>query len=255
MSVFNILDTRVKLVFVFLFTLLVFVIDKLTVAVCLLLFIIIIRLAAKIPFRRIKYLKNLTMLAVIIILLQMLFGPGDSYIVKPLFSPSLPLLGGTGSLKWEGLILGIVIVLRLSILIVLLPVFTETTPIYKISESLCIIGFNYRSAFIITSAFNLIHFFRDEALVIMDAQKLRTKQSFEKGSLFSKINAYAGIMVPLVLGAMRKAQVSSVAMDCRAFGVYKTRTWIEKPRIKKLDLLFIFGCIVFFVCFLIYNFI
>ena len=255
MSVFYKLDARVKQLFVLLFTLLVFLIDKLSVAVFLLLFIVIIRLASKIPFGRIKYFKNLTMLAVMIIILQMLFGPGNSYIVKPLFSPSFPLLGGIGSLKWEGLILGIVIVLRLSTLIIFLPIFTETTPAYKISESLCILGLNYRSAFIITSAFNFIPFFRDEALVIMDAQKLRGIHSFEKGSLFSKINAYAGIIVPLVLGAMRKAQVSSVAMDCRAFGVYKTRTWIDKPIIRKFDILFALGCIISFVCLLILNYI
>jgi energy-coupling factor transport system permease protein len=73
----------------------------------------------------------------------------------------------------------------------------------------------------------------------MDAQKLRGARVFEKRSFLGKLKAYPGLAVPLVLGAMRKAKSSSVAMDSRAFGVYKTRTWLEKPKMKVYDLIFI----------------
>jgi len=259
MSVLYKLDARTKLFFVFLLTLLVFLIDKLPVVVSLLLSFIILRLAVKIPFRGFKFFKNLTLLAIFIILMQTFFGPGENFIVKPLFPPSFPLLGGLGSLKWDGFILGLVIICRLSAMMLLLPVFTETTPPNQIAAGLCAVGFNYRTAFIITTAFNLIPLFREEALVIMDAQKLRgvrsfERRSFDRGSLFSGIKAYTGLAIPLMLGAMRKAQSSSVSMDSRAFGVYKTRTWIDIPQMKRIDCFFIASCVVFFVGFLIFNY-
>lgn len=254
MSIFVTFDARTKLLFVLLFTLLVFLIDKLHLAICLLIISVIIRISAKIPFSGFKLFKNLTMLAAIIILMQMLFAPGVTYVIKPLFPDSFPVLGGMGSLKMEGLILGIVLTCRLAALMIFLPVFTETTPAHKVSAGLCALGLNYRTAFVVTTAFNLIPVFRDEALVIIDAQKLRGMRSFEEGSLFSRIKAYTGLLVPLMLNAMRKAQVSSVAMDARAFGIYKTRTWIDKPAAKRRDFIFIICFVIIFAFFVCLNY-
>jgi energy-coupling factor transport system permease protein len=252
MTVFYILDARTKLFFVILFTFLIFLVDKFYIAVSLLVIIILIRLAARIPFRSITLLKNLTLLAVFIILMQSFFGPGDSYIVNPLFPPFIPFLGGKGYIKLEGFIFGLVIVCRLAALMILLPVFTETTPPHRIAAGLCSLKVNYRIAFIITTAFNLIHFFKNEALIIMDAQKLRGMSKFDRG--ISGIIAYAGLLFPLMLGAMRKAQISSVVMDCRAFGIYKTRTWTEKPILSILDFWVIIGSFVIFILFLVLNY-
>ncbi|MCL2764615.1 MAG: energy-coupling factor transporter transmembrane protein EcfT [Treponema sp.] len=244
MSVFYMLDARIKLLFVLLLTILIFLVDTLPVAVCLLISFIIIRLSGKFKFAaeqnrfKLKSLKNLTLLAAIIILVQFFFGPGDSYIVK---------LNGISFLKQEGLLLGLVIACRLFTLMLLLSVFTESTPPQEIAAGLCALGFNYRISFIITSSFNLIPFFRDEALVIRDAQKLR-------GMRARGIMAYKSLLIPLMLGAMRKAHVSSVAMDSRAFGIYKTRTWTYKPKLKRHDFWFISVCLVYIACILLINY-
>ncbi|MCL2266639.1 MAG: energy-coupling factor transporter transmembrane protein EcfT [Treponema sp.] len=263
-------DVRTKLVFVLLFTILVFIVDKLPVAVFLLLLSAVIRIISKAlsginktaenhagSSRNFPLVKNLTLLAAFIILIQMIFGPGSSYIVKPLFPSSLPALGGLGSLKWEGLLLGVIIVCRLFALVIILPVFTETSSPYQIAAGLCAAGLNYRTAFIITMSFNLVYLFRDEALVIMDAQRLRCQRSFERrnsGSILSRVRAYSGLLLPLMLGAMRKAQRSSDAMDSRAFGIYKKRTWIDKPVMKIRDFICITGCVIFFTGVLFVNF-
>lgn len=259
MSILYKFDARTKLFFVLLLSLLAFLVDKLPVAVCLLASFIVVRLAVKVPFRGIGFLKNLSLLASFIIVTQTLFGPGENYIIKPLFPPSFPVFGGTGSLKWEGFLFGLVIVFRLSALFILLPVFTETTPPHQIASGLNSLGLNYRFSFIITTAFNLIPLFREEAMLIIDAQKLRGMRSFERrsfgrGSFLSGIKAYTGLIVPLMLGAMRKAQLSAVAMDSRAFGVYKTRTWLDKPRMKAGDFFFIAACLIFFAAIIFLNY-
>jgi energy-coupling factor transport system permease protein len=195
------------------------------------------------------------MLAIFIIFIQTLFVPGENYIITPLFFFFFPVFGGMGSLKWEGFILGLVVTCRLFAIMILFSIFTETTPAHKIAAGLCSFGINYRNAFIITMAFNLVPVFKEDALVIMEAQKLRGMRSFEEGSFLSKIQAYPFLVLPLMLGAMRKTQLSSIAMDSRAFGVYKTRTWLDKPKMNYYDFFYIIGCFLFiaFVLFINYQ--
>jgi energy-coupling factor transport system permease protein len=242
----NKLDPRVKLVSILLLTVLVFFIDKLLVSVCIVLFVIIIRLVTRILFH-IKSIRNLSLLALFVILTQTLFGPGENYITFPVFDR-------IAGLKWDGFIFGLMIVCRLCALLLLFPIFTETTSPYHIAVALHGLGFNYRTAFIITTTFNLVPLFREEALIIMDAQRLRGMRSFEEGSLIARMKAYSALAVPLVLGAMRRAQNSSVAMESRAFGAYKERTWLDKPAIKVRDIIVILTCIVFCVCLLFFNY-
>jgi energy-coupling factor transport system permease protein len=232
----------------------VFFVDRLHTAICLLLFFIIIQKFAKISFNGVKNLKFLTLLALFIILLQTFFGPGENFIIKPLFPDSFPFFGGMGSLKWEGLILGFVVICRFYTLIILFSVFTGTTSPYSLAVGLNALGFNYTAAFVITTTFNLIPLFREEALTIMDAQRLRGMCSLEKGNFFYRLRTYCGLVLPLVLGAMRKAQASSVVMDSRAFGIYKERTWLDKPEMKAEDFFFLFACVIFSSAVLCLNF-
>ena len=248
------LDPRTKILLVVLLTVVVFVIDNFPVTVALMLSFLALRLASKIPFRGIRFLKNLAMLAAFLILTQILFGPGEDYIVKPLFPPWFPLLGGRGSLKWDGLIAGLAIGCRLCALMILLPMLTRTTAPERIATGLAALRLDYRIAFVITTAFNLIPLFEEEGRVIMDAQKLRGMRTFEKGSFFARLKAYPALVVPLVLGAMRRAQIVSVAMDSRAFGVYKTRSWIDKPVMSPRDFLSMAVCFAFSVLALLFNF-
>jgi energy-coupling factor transport system permease protein len=253
LSVKKQIDPRIRILLVSLFSVTVFIVDQLPVAIGLALSFAAIRLAFKVPFRGIKSFLTLSMLVTFIVLLQTLFGPGENYILKPLFPASLPLLGDLGSLKWDGFILGLVIGCRLAALMFLMPLLTAATP-GQIALGLTGLGFNYRAAFIITAAFNFIPLFEDEGRAIMDAQKLRGASTFDNVSLFVKLKAYPSLVVPLVLGAMRKAKAAGTSMDSRAFGVYKTRTWTEKQPMGAKDYLSLIVCLLFVVLALWLNF-
>jgi energy-coupling factor transport system permease protein len=240
------IDPRIKILLVLMFSALVFAVDKLPVAAGLMLLFFGFRLLAGIPFHGIRSFVPLFVLAAFMVLLQMLFGPGENFLIKPLFPQWLPFLGGRGSLKRDGFYSGLAIGCRLAALTNLLPIITETTSPRRIAEGLTGLGLNYCAAFIITTTFNLIPFFEEEGRAIMDAQKMRGIRSrgirsFREGSVFGRLKAYPGLVIPLVLGAMRKARTAGIAMDSRAFGVYKTRTWSEKPSMKTRDYLFIAG--------------
>ena len=243
------LDPRTKLLLVFLFTTLVFVIDSLAVAAFQMLFFIGVCLSAKIPFKKIfPHWKFLLFLAAMVVALQILFGPetpDSRFLLNPLLPEWVPLLGGLGSLKWDGLITGLMICCRIVSLTILLPMLTMTTEASRLAYGITRLGLNYKAAHIITSTLNLIPSFETETRLIMDARKLRGVRTFEKGRLFAKLKEYTAIALPLMIKAMRKAQIISLAMDARAFGAYKTRTWLLETKMTAHDFI-AFACAIIY---------
>jgi len=236
------LDPRTKILLVPVFSLLVFIIDKLPAAISILICFLALRMLLKIPFRNTGiYFRMLTAIIIFIILLQMLFGPGENYIIWPL--------------KYDGLILGLIIGCRLAALMLILPILVMTTGPYLIVMGLTRLGLNYRASYIVTATLNLVPVFREEARSIMDAQKLRGMRAFEKGSFFDKFRAYKALAVPLVLGAMRRAQLAGIAMDARAFGAYKTRSWLTVLKMKTRDYLSFAASFVFAALMLTLNYV
>lgn len=209
-------DPRVKIILVVLFSVLIFIVDNLPVAACTAFFFLAVRLTAGLSIKSVRGVLALSMLALFMLILQILFNPGG---------------------KWAGFIFGLVISCRLVSLMLLMQIFTETSASSRIALGLTSLGVNYRAAFVITSAFNLIPVFEEEGRSIMDAQRLRGMETFNKKSIFVKIKSYPGLAVPLVLNAMRKSRLAGIAMDTRAFGAYKNRTWLEKLSMKASDYL------------------
>jgi len=63
--------------------------------------------------------------------------------------------------------------------------------------------------------------------------------------LFEKLRAYPALVTPLVIGSMRRAQLMAVAMDSRAFGASKSRTYLEDITLHGRDWVFLCGSILF----------
>jgi len=150
-------------------------------------------LAAKAPLKKtLLYAKLLPGIIALVILLQVLFGGGLST--------------------------GLMISCRIVALLVLMPMLTETTGTPALALGLTRLGLNYRAAYVITATLNLVPSFEEEARLIMDARRLRGMKSV-------KLKEYPSIVLPLMIKAMRKAQLAALAMDARAFGAYRNRTW------------------------------
>ena len=76
-------------------------------------------------------------------------------------------------------------------------------------------------------------------------------QSFEKGSLMDKLRAYPALVTPLIIGSMRRAQLMSIAMDSRAFGASKERTYLEDVDMHPSDWAFLVISIIYTVAILV----
>jgi energy-coupling factor transport system permease protein len=133
-----------------------------------------------------------------------------------------------------GIITGMMIACRIISLCLILPLLTMTTETGDIAFGITRLGLNYKTAYIITSAFNIIPSFQEDARQLIDARELRGIQS-GKRNLFSRFGEYAKIALPLMIKAMRRASAAGLAMDSRAFGAYRTRTWPRETRMSAAD--------------------
>jgi energy-coupling factor transport system permease protein len=209
-SLLHRLDPRTKLLLTALFTTLVFIVDVLPVAAGQMVFFVALCIAGRIPLKRIfPHYKLLLFLVAFVVTLQVFFG--------------------------TGLRTGLMISCRIVALTVLMPTLTMTTEARILALGITRLGVNYRAAHIITSTLNLIPTFETEARLIIDARRLRGVASPETGNIFRRLGEYQAIVLPLMIKAMRQAQVLSLAMDARAFGAFRTRTWLQGIQFSGID--------------------
>jgi energy-coupling factor transport system permease protein len=76
----------------------------------------------------------------------------------------------------------------------------------------------------------------EETDKVMSAQKARGAD-FESGSLLSRAKALIPILVPLFIGAFRRADELATAMECRCYQGGEGRTKMKILRYKRADLL------------------
>jgi len=81
----------------------------------------------------------------------------------------------------------------------------------------------YDFCFAFTTAVRFIPVLADEAQNIMDAQRSRGLE-LDKGSFLSRVRKYIPILIPLIVGAIRRSLEMAEAMESRAFGAKDRRT-------------------------------
>lgn len=235
------LDPRVKILFMVIVSTSIFAIQNLALAAVVLILMLLLWFAARLPLSVLwGFLKALSTIILFLFVVQAIFYPGVTPVIKPL----IPIGRGFGQVTKEGLLFSVLLALRLTAMIVMLPLVSFTTPVQTLALGLVKMGLPYRLAYTITTALNLIPILQAETSIIVDAQRLRAMQTFEKGKLADKLKAYPALVTPLVIGSMRRAQLMAVAMDSRAFGASKTRTYLEDIRIQWKDWVFLAGSII-----------
>ena len=246
-SAFHRLDPRSKIIFMLLVTGVIFIVQNLWVAGAILFTLILLWFLAGLPLSILKGLGQATAgIMAFLVVVQALLYPGETVLVRPIIPSLVPLIGGAGRITLEGILFALLLSLRLMAMVILLPLVTITTPMHLFLLGLVRMGLPYRLAYTTTTALNLIPILQAEANTIADAQRLRAFRVFEKGNFLEKLKAYPALVTPLVIGAMRRAQLIAVAMDSRAFGATKDRTYIQDIQMRPMDWAFI-TCSVIYV--------
>jgi energy-coupling factor transport system permease protein len=107
--------------------------------------------------------------------------------------------------------------------------FLSTTKIEEFTYGLQRMRVPYRVSFAISLAFRLVPLFIDSALTIVDAQRLRG-YDFNEGGPLERVRRYVPVVIPVFMGALRKANNMAMALEARGFGfTHEPTTFIEYP--------------------------
>ena len=238
-SPIHLLDPRTKLLFLIIYFIALFTANGWVSYGIVLVFLSTVIYMTTIPLKTIvKGLKPLIFILVFTGILNLFMTPGENVLVS---------FWGL-KITSEGLVQAIFMVSRILMLIVGTFLLTYTTspialtdglesllgplkklhlPVHELSMMMCI-------------ALRFIPTLIEETDKIMSAQKARGAD-FETGSLMQRVKALVPILVPLFIGAFRRADELATAMECRCYQGGEGRTKMKTLHYKRRDFV-AFGC-------------
>lgn len=226
------MDPRVKILTAFLYIVILFFIRDLKAYSILGAFTVSIALIARIPLKMlIRGLRPVLFIILITFVLNMLLTPGEvAYTLGPL------------AITQEGLWQGITMVFRLLLLILTTSLLTLTTSPIDLTdglESLMRPGQRigipaHELAMMMTIALRFIPTLMEEADRIMKAQMARGAD-FAGGNLLKRARSLIPLLVPLFVGAFRRADDLAMAMEARCYRGGEGRTRYRQLRITAVD--------------------
>ncbi|MBQ9081429.1 MAG: energy-coupling factor transporter transmembrane protein EcfT [Clostridia bacterium] len=201
---------------------------------------------SRVPFTSVlRSIKGILFLLIFTAVLNLFFFAGETTIEIG----GVALRWGIINITYEGVRYMIFLMLRLFMLVLASAILTLTTTPVNLTdgiESLLTplkwIRFPvHELALIMSIALRFIPSLMDETDRIMNAQKARGAD-FEHGNLFKRIKAIIPILIPLLIGAFRRAEELGDAMDARCYSGSKIRTKYKKLTFSWRDLIAALVC-------------
>lgn len=223
------MDPRFKLVLMLFYVVLIFFVDTFVGYLAYLAFVLLMTGLAKVPLRTL--LRSLSGVGVMVIFISIInvffYGGGE-----PLWS------WWVISVSVESILHALKMALRIMLLVMGPALLTFTTTptaltdgIESLLSPLKLIKFPVRDVAVIMSiALRMIPTLMEETDRIMMAQKARGA-SIDTGNIFRRIKALVPVLVPLFVGAFRRAEELAFALDSRCYNASpkRTRYRILKP--------------------------
>jgi len=117
--------------------------------------------------------------------------------------------------------------------------FILTTEPSEFAASLNKIGVSYKIAYTVSIALRYIPDVQRDYKDIAFAQQARGVDLSSKEKISKRIKNSAAILMPLIFSSLDRIDKISLAMELRAFGNNKKRTWYNSRKFGKIDYLFI----------------
>lgn len=235
-SILHHMDARVKIIMLFILIVAVFLCDSEFDYATLLFLNIGLMLISKIPLQ--MYMKALKPMFWIILLTFVihLFGDDGRIIAK----------FWVFSITWEGLTEGALITLRLILLVLMASILTFTTSPLMLTDALenLLTPFKkigvpaHELSMMMTIAMRFIPTLLGETDRIIKAQKSRGAD-FSSGNILQRMRFVMPILVPLFVGAFRRADELAMAMESRCYRGGEGRTHMHQLRLRRLDFIII----------------
>jgi energy-coupling factor transport system permease protein len=182
-----------------------------------------------------KRAKFLLYFGIFIFLIQLLFTSGDIVIIHliPLTSPVFP---GALTVTTAGVSLGLSMTLRFLVIVLSSFWFISITDPNRLASSLMQVGLPYRYGFMLVTALRFLPQFEIESNTVRNAQLTRGIR-LQKHGIKNIYNHVKFTLRPLIFSALQKAETLARSMEGRGFGLYKTRTFVDKAELTKGDLM------------------
>lgn len=188
-------------------------------------------------FYRIMFILYPVMLVLILIIWPFFFPHGDHVLVNWSFI----------HITWEGIFYAVAQCLRIAVAITGCIYFVMTTEIIDISTSLGRFlqkfGIGFTVPFMLTTSFKFLPEFLSSYNNIKESFLTRAFE-LDKGNILQKIKNFIPLFIPLIDTSLDKVTNLASAMQLRAFGVTKKRTYYAVYRFGIIDVLMIILCIV-----------
>ncbi len=112
--------------------------------------------------------------------------------------------------------------------------FLSTTRNEEMVVGLIRMGLPYRVGFAISAAMRMVPTIVGATAQVMQAQRSRG-HDIDRGNVIRRIRNYAPLLIPVFISAIRTTHVLSMALESRAFGARKDRTYYLDPRMRTAD--------------------
>ncbi|MFX0057037.1 MAG: energy-coupling factor transporter transmembrane component T family protein [Candidatus Hodarchaeota archaeon] len=212
------LDPRAKLLFAIIYTINALLFTEIIPLLLLFLSLIPVILSGRLFKMWIKSIRGLSFLYLLVIILNTLFLSLD---------------------------FAIAMVLRISIMVSAFSIFFLTVDPNDLALSLISMKLPYEFAFSFSLAFRFVPTIAIEAQNIIDAQQSRGYEMQKKG-LINQIRNLFPLLVPLIVSSIKRAFNVAEALESRAFGSKKERTYYFIIKYNLKDWIFTFYLILLF---------
>jgi energy-coupling factor transport system permease protein len=136
--------------------------------------------------------------------------------------------------SWNGFFYGLSTAMRLDTFLAAGILFLTTTRVEEVAYALGRLGVPYTVGFTLTLAFRLVPVFFDAALAVMQAQRCRGLE-LGRGGLVQRLRRFVPVLVPVLIGALRRADRMAMALELRGFNSGRARTTYLRARAGRAD--------------------
>jgi energy-coupling factor transport system permease protein len=154
------------------------------------------------------------------------------------FAPAIALIIGVTIVIWtffygaatreEGFRFGLSMGIRLATFLITGFLFLTVTRMEEVAYALRRIGVPYLVGFTLTLAFRLVPVFLESAMTIVQAQRCRGLD-VRRGGWIARLRRFAPVIVPVFIGALRRADRMAMALELRGFNSGRPRTRFPRP--------------------------
>lgn len=143
----------------------------------------------------------------------------------------------------EGFRYGLSMGTRLATFLVTGFLFLSVTRMEEVAYGLRRLGVPYLVGFTLTLAFRLVPVFFESAMTIVQAQRCRGLD-LRRGGWLARVRRFAPVIVPVFIGALRRADRMAMALELRGFNSGRPRTRFPRPGpgLPDLAALVLVGC-------------